>query len=93
MYLKNDYFRSRFYCQSDDQKKRYRLVKWNILCRPIEEGVWEFMIFLRGGIHDLDMKNVSLLGNWLFKLQTTNGVWQQLICNNYLFSKPFSQVM
>jgi hypothetical protein len=27
-----DYFRSRFFSQSDGQKRKYRLAKWNILC-------------------------------------------------------------
>lgn len=33
-----DFFRSRFYWQSDNHKKKYRLVKWNILCRPKDQG-------------------------------------------------------
>ena len=29
-----DYFRSRFFWQSDQHKRKYRLTKWNIICRP-----------------------------------------------------------
>ena len=31
---KLDYFRSRFYWQGDGHKKKYRLAKWDIICRP-----------------------------------------------------------
>jgi hypothetical protein len=29
-----DFYRSRFFWQSDEQKKKYRLTRWNIICRP-----------------------------------------------------------
>ncbi|WVZ59334.1 hypothetical protein U9M48_009489 [Paspalum notatum var. saurae] len=35
---KLDYFRSRFYWQGDEQKKKYRLAKWTILCLPKDQG-------------------------------------------------------
>ena len=31
---KLDYFRSRFFWQSDGHKKKYRLARWGILCTP-----------------------------------------------------------
>jgi hypothetical protein len=38
--LKNlDHFRSRFFWQGSSEKHRYRLAKWDILCRPKDEGV------------------------------------------------------
>jgi hypothetical protein len=64
-------------------KKKYRLDKWNILCRPKEQGGL--------GIHDLEIKNMALLSKWLFKLLSTEGVWQQLMRNKYLGDKPLSQ--
>jgi hypothetical protein len=48
---KLDYFLSRFYWQSDEQKKKYRLVKWSILCQPKDQG--------GPGIHDLHIKYCS----------------------------------
>ena len=81
---KLDYFRSRFYWQGDEQKKKYRLAKWSILCQPKDQGGL--------GIHDLHIKNIALLSKWLFKLLTTEGTWQQLLCNKYLGSKPLIQV-
>ena len=33
-----DYYRSRFYWQSDSHKRKYRLTKWGILCRSKDQG-------------------------------------------------------
>lgn len=43
------------------------------------------------GIHDLEIKNMALISKWLFKLLSTEGVWQQFIRNKYLGDKPLSQ--
>ena len=44
---KLDYFRSMFFWQSDNQRRKYRLAKWSILCQPKEKGGL--------GIHDLEL--------------------------------------
>ena len=64
---KLDYYRSRFFWQEDDHKKKYRLAKWSILCRPKDQGGL--------GIQDLDIQNKSLLYKWLFKLIKEDGIW------------------
>jgi hypothetical protein len=46
---KIEYFRSRLFWQNDEHKKKYRLVKWNILCQPKEQGGL--------GIQNLDLQN------------------------------------
>ena len=79
-----DYFRSRFFWQGDNEKKKYRLAKWNVLCRPKDQGGL--------GIQDLEAKNTALLSKWLFKLLTEDGVWQQLLRNKYVGSKTVSQM-
>jgi len=56
---KLDYFRSRFFWQSDNQRRKYRLAMWDILCQPKEQGGL--------GIHDFELKNIKLLSKWLFK--------------------------
>ena len=33
-----DLYRSRFFWQSDQHKRKYRLTKWNIICRPKDQG-------------------------------------------------------
>jgi hypothetical protein len=81
---KLDYFRSRFFWQSDEHKRKYLLAKWDILFQPKEqEGL---------GIHNLELKNIALLSKWLFRLLTMEGTWQQIIKNKYLGRKPIVQV-
>jgi hypothetical protein len=35
---------------------------------------------------------MALLSKWLYRLLTTNGTWQQILCNKYLGTKPLVQV-
>jgi hypothetical protein len=79
-----DFFRSRFFWQSDGHKKKYRLTKWDIICRPKDQGGL--------GVEVLELKNKSLLSKWLFKLINEQGVWQELLQNKYLKDKTISQV-
>ena len=51
---KLDYFRSRFFWQGDSEKKKYRLVKWSVVCQPKDQGGL--------GVHDLEVKSRALLG-------------------------------
>ena len=53
------------------------------MCRPKDHGGL--------GIHDLQVKNRALLGKWLFKLLTEDGVWQTLLRRKYLGSSALSQ--
>lgn len=79
-----DFSRWRFFWQSDGHKKKYRLTKWNIICRPKDQGGL--------GVDVLDIKNKCLLGKWLFRLLNDQGVWQEILTNKYLHSKTLSQV-
>ena len=79
-----DFYRSRFFWQSDQNKQKYRLTKWNIVCRPKDQGGL--------GIEVLDIKNKCLLSKWLFKLINEEGVWQEIPRNKYLQNKTLSQV-
>ena len=63
---KLDYFWSRFFWQGDSEKKKYRLARWNIVCRPKDQGGL--------GIQDLLLKNSALLDKWLSSLLTENGI-------------------
>jgi hypothetical protein len=47
-----DYFRLIFFCQGDSEKKKYRLTKWSVVCRPKDQGDL--------GIQDLEIKNRAL---------------------------------
>ena len=73
---KLDYFRSRFFWQGGSEKKKYRLARWDVVCRPKEQGGL--------GICDLKIKNSALLGKWLFKLLTEDGTWQTILKRKYI---------
>jgi hypothetical protein len=64
---KIEYFRSRFFWQSDEHKKKYRLAKWDILCQPKDYGGM--------GIMNIDVQNRCMLSKWLYKLINENGIW------------------
>ena len=64
---KLDYFRSLFFWQCDEQKRKYRLAKWNILCQLKDQGGL--------GIQNVELKNIALLSKWLYRLLTTDGTW------------------
>ena len=79
-----DVFRSRFFWKSSTGKKKYRLSRWNIMCRPKDQGGL--------GIEVLDIKNRTLLSKWLFRILHEEGVWHELLSNKYLKDKTLSQV-
>ena len=55
-----DYYRSRFFWQGNNDKRKYRLAKWDIICRPKDQGGLE--------ITNLWIQNKCLLSKWLFKI-------------------------
>jgi hypothetical protein len=81
---KIDYYRFRFYWQSDQHKKKYRLMRWNIICQPKEQGGL--------GIQNINVQNRCLLSKWLFKLINEEGIWQKLLKRKYLRSQMITQV-
>lgn len=62
----------------------YRLAKWDIMCRPKDQGGL--------GIKNLEIKNKCLLRKLLYKLLNEEGVSQELLHNKCLNSKMLSQV-
>jgi hypothetical protein len=75
---KLDCFRSRFIGKMIIIKK-YRLVKWEIMCQPKDQGGL--------GIQNLEIQNKYLLSKWLFKLLNEDGLWQELLRNKYIKNK------
>ena len=65
-------------------RKKYRLAKWNIVCRPKDQGGL--------GIEIIGIKNKCLLSKWLFKLLTEEGVWQELLHNKYIGDKTLARL-
>jgi hypothetical protein len=45
------------------------------------------------GVHDLEVKNSALLGKWLYKLLTEDGVWQTMVRRKYIGDKSLSQIL
>ena len=63
-----DFFRSRFFWQSHEAKRKDRLARWDILCRPKDQGGL--------GIENLEIKNKCLMSKWLYRLGTEpEGMW------------------
>ncbi|WVZ49763.1 hypothetical protein U9M48_001092 [Paspalum notatum var. saurae] len=81
---KLDFYRSNFFWQGDNHKKKYRLIKWEILCLPKDQGGL--------GIKNLEIQNVCLLSKWLYKFINEEGVWQELLKNKYLQGKTIGEV-
>nr|CAE05420.1 OSJNBa0035I04.8 [Oryza sativa Japonica Group]CAE05959.1 OSJNBb0088C09.18 [Oryza sativa Japonica Group]CAH66490.1 OSIGBa0076I14.11 [Oryza sativa] len=81
---KLDYYRSRFFWQCEEHKKKYRLAKWSILCKPKECGGL--------GIQNLELQNKYMLSKWLYKLWNEEGVWQNLLRRKYLSKKTLTHV-
>uniref|UniRef100_A0A8I6YHT0 Uncharacterized protein n=1 Tax=Hordeum vulgare subsp. vulgare TaxID=112509 RepID=A0A8I6YHT0_HORVV len=79
-----DYYRSRFFWQNDENKKKYRLARWDMICRPKDQGGL--------GIENLEVKNKCLLSKWLYRISTeTEGMWIQILRNKYLTSRTLAQ--
>jgi hypothetical protein len=79
---KIDFYRSRFYWQSDDHKKKYKLAKWSIICQPKDQ---------RGlGIQNIDIQNCCLLSKWLFELINEEGLWQNFLRRKYVWDSTIA---
>ena len=81
---KLDQYRSRSFWQGGLDKKKYRLAKWDILCRPKDQGGL--------GLIDLKVPNKCLLSKWIVNLVNGKGTRQSLFRNKYLSSKSLTQV-
>jgi hypothetical protein len=81
---KIDYFRSRFFWYNDNEKKKYRLTEWDIICQPIDqEGL---------SVKNIEVQNKGLLSKWLFKLINEDGLWQQILRKKYIINQTIGKV-
>jgi len=62
---KLNHYRSRFFWQGGSDKKKYHLAKWDILCRPKDQGGL--------GVIDLEVQNKCLLSKWIVNLLNSEG--------------------
>lgn len=78
-----DFFRARMLWQEKQGMKKYHLVRWPGICQPREqEGL---------GVSDLQLKNVSMLCRWIWRLKNEEGDWQNLVRAKYLKRGTFTQ--
>lgn len=68
--------RRSFFWQGGGQKRKYHLVKWELICRSKKKGGL--------GIKDIRKMNISLLCKWWWKLENESGLWQDLIQAKYI---------
>jgi hypothetical protein len=52
--------------QGDSEDKKYHLTKWVVFCHPRYKGGLP--------VHELEVKNMSLLGKFVAKLLTEDGI-------------------
>lgn len=60
------------------------MVKWTRVCRSKRIGGL--------GIKDLHKQNISLLTKWWWKLETKDGLWQQIIRARYFKNKTVANI-
>jgi hypothetical protein len=81
---KLDFYRSAFFWQGDNHKKKYRLTKHDILCLPKDQGGL--------GILNLEVQNIFFLSKWLYKLINEDEIWQERLRKKYLKNKTIGEV-
>lgn len=81
---KLDKTRKKFFWQGDGMRRKYHLVKWEIITKPKDKGGL--------GIKDSRKMNISLLCICWWKLENEDGLWQEIARKKYLKHKCLQQV-
>jgi hypothetical protein len=55
--------------------KKYHLTDWDTVCLPEDQGGL--------GVIDLEKMNIGLLAKWIWKLETSDGIWQNIVRSKY----------
>jgi hypothetical protein len=76
---KLDLLRKRLLWQGGSQTKKLHLVNWNTVCSPKSLGGL--------GVLNLGYMNDALLTKWLWNLESSNGLWQNIISGKYIKGK------
>ena len=73
---KLDKQRRTFFWQGGGQKRKYHLLRWEIINKSKKySGL---------GIKNIHKMNVSMLCKWWWKLEAENGIWQQIVTKKYM---------
>lgn len=62
--------RRTFFWQGGGSKRKYHFVRWGVVCKSKQKG--------GVGIKYIRKMNIGLLCKWWWKLETENGIWQEL---------------
>ena len=73
-----------FFWQGGGQKKKYHLLRWEIINKSKKYGGL--------GIKNIQKMNISLLCKWWWKLENGDGLWQKLIKGKYLYQEVVGTV-
>ena len=60
--------------------KKYHLAGWNLFNLPKDQGGL--------GVLDLNCMNTSLLAKWIWRLESSEGLWQQIVRSKYIKGNP-----
>jgi hypothetical protein len=74
----------KFFWGGNSEKRKYHLVKWDLVCKPRQKGGL--------GIKNLQLFNQCLLCKWWWKLETEEGLWQSLVKAKYDISKSLHHI-
>jgi hypothetical protein len=77
---KMDIYRKRLLWQGGNTSRKFHLANWNIVCLPKDQGGL--------GVIDLRCMNFSLLAKWIWRLESTEGLWQQIVRRKYIKGNP-----
>lgn len=81
---KMDTPRARMVWQENKNKRKYHVVNWPGVSMPKDcEGL---------GVLDLETMNKSLICKWLWKLEISEGIWQQILYKNTFRTKPWPRL-
>lgn len=73
-----------FFWQGNSLKKKYHLVRWEIVCKSKKKGGL--------GLKNIRKLNISLLCKWWWRLENEEGLWQMIVKYKYLRGKPICAV-
>lgn len=72
-----DKLRCEFLWNDTVEKRKFHLVRWDIVCQPDACGGL--------GIQSLALMNEALLGKWLWRLgESSQGLWRRIIVDKYM---------
>jgi hypothetical protein len=79
-----DMSRARFFWEGVGGKRKYHMVRWEVLCKPKEVGGMGFL--------DTRVRNICLLSKWIFKLESeSQDLSCQILRKKYMGNSGFFQ--